>query len=590
MVWYEWFREGLSQLEILTGEFADFRDSADLYNGILACLCVMCGGLAAGLTIGLVPLDETKLEMKIIIGTQEEKEAARKILPIVRQHHLLMVTLLLFNALSNEMLPIFLGALVPNYLAIIISVTLVLLFGEIIPSAIFTGPGQLMKCARLIKLVKFLFFIFYPIALPLSLALDYMFGVEENEGFSRDELGAIVMMQGIEHRKSFRGDPYGNSPVTPINIPVFTPSVSYQSYDSINPPDESQNLIGKPTDVSENRNFFLSFFQSLFKKPSKGLELKAVSPMKEIEENQNFLTPNEVNIMTGVLKMAKFLIVDVMIPIEKVFMISSDTILNEKSLSDILASGFSRIPVYFENNKSFIIGYLLVKQLIVVNPLANVKLNNFPLRSPIYVKPTTRLLDLMSMFQEAQCHFAMVTRDPLSTSECIENKILPIGNARIIGIVTLEDVLEKIIQSDIMDETDLNKINSINRSFSVLNTSPNKILHAASDEAISTSIMAKHFLRPSRKSIGGVSPINTTSHSESSSNLLNTTTLKKRQSPRVFSSGSVVSAECFGNEQEFMIGSYGVAPLSALPSPDYSNINKFKYGISQLNQSENQQQ
>ena len=37
-----------------------------------------------------------------------------------------------------QALPLFLDRIVPSYMAIILSVTLVLFFGEIIPSAIFT--------------------------------------------------------------------------------------------------------------------------------------------------------------------------------------------------------------------------------------------------------------------------------------------------------------------------------------------------------------------------------------------------------------------------------------------------------------------
>ena len=65
-----------------------------------------------------------------------------------------MVTLLLMNALANEALPLFLDKLVPAYMAVILSVTLVLFFGEIIPSAIFTGPNQLAISSKLAPLVR----------------------------------------------------------------------------------------------------------------------------------------------------------------------------------------------------------------------------------------------------------------------------------------------------------------------------------------------------------------------------------------------------------------------------------------------------
>lgn len=58
-----------------------------------------------------------------------------------------------------------------------------------------------------------------------------------------------------------------------------------------------------------------------------------------------------------------------MIPIRRVSMISSSTRLDEKSLYDILDSGFSRIPVYKKHDKQHLLGYLLVKELIVVSSL-----------------------------------------------------------------------------------------------------------------------------------------------------------------------------------------------------------------------------
>lgn len=46
---------------------------------------------------------------------------------------MLLSTLLLNNAIAMEALPIFLDALVPSWLAIIISTTAVLVFGEVLP-------------------------------------------------------------------------------------------------------------------------------------------------------------------------------------------------------------------------------------------------------------------------------------------------------------------------------------------------------------------------------------------------------------------------------------------------------------------------
>ena len=84
---------------------------------------------------------------------------------------------MLWNAAATEALPIFLSALVPEYLAIVISVTLVLFVGEIIPASILTGPNQLVIAASLTPMVYIVLLFFYPIAYPISCILDYLLGL-----------------------------------------------------------------------------------------------------------------------------------------------------------------------------------------------------------------------------------------------------------------------------------------------------------------------------------------------------------------------------------------------------------------------------
>lgn len=315
-----------SELEISTGGFADFSEIQDVYNAMMAVLCVVCAGLAAGLTMGLLSLDVTKLEIKTMTGSPKEKVAAQAILPIVRQHHLLLVTLLLFNSVANETLPIFLGALMPNYLAVILSVTLVLIFGEILPSALFTGPSQLLTAARLTNLVYFLFALFYPISFPISKVLDYAFGADDMDGnISRVELEALVILQGNEHRRLHREN----------------------SLMSDGGSDNNSKVISNSAASSEPQS----------------------TPSHDSVESGEGLSTHEVNLMTGVLRLSKYTIKNAMIPAKKVFMISGSTHLNEKSLYDILDCGFSRILVYRRHDRQHLMGYMLVKTLIVVGTL-----------------------------------------------------------------------------------------------------------------------------------------------------------------------------------------------------------------------------
>ena len=93
-----------------------------------ALFCVVLAALAAGLTMGMLSLDPLMLLVKIRASrSPEEKRQAESLLPIVKQHHLLLVTLLLLNSIANEALPLFLDKLVSPVVAVLLSVSFVLM-------------------------------------------------------------------------------------------------------------------------------------------------------------------------------------------------------------------------------------------------------------------------------------------------------------------------------------------------------------------------------------------------------------------------------------------------------------------------------
>lgn len=138
------------------------------------------------------------MEIKARSGTPEEKKYASKLIPIITRHHLLLVTLMLWNASATEALPIFLSALVPEWVAIIISVTLVLFVGEIIPASILTGPKQLQITASLTPLVYFVLVIFFPIAYPIALCLDRIIGHADMTMYNRTEISTMMQLHREE--------------------------------------------------------------------------------------------------------------------------------------------------------------------------------------------------------------------------------------------------------------------------------------------------------------------------------------------------------------------------------------------------------
>jgi metal transporter CNNM len=58
--------------------------------------------------MGLMSLDVMNLQILKAGGSAQERKYARKIIPVVKKHHLLLVTLLLANAACLEVRPVFL--------------------------------------------------------------------------------------------------------------------------------------------------------------------------------------------------------------------------------------------------------------------------------------------------------------------------------------------------------------------------------------------------------------------------------------------------------------------------------------------------
>jgi len=367
--------------------------------------CVVCAASAAGLTLGLMSMDPLELAIKQRTGNPQEKERAERILPVIKRHHLLLVTLLLFNSLANEALPIFLNRLVPEYISVLLSVTMVLIFGEIIPSAIFTGPQKLAIIANCIWFVYALMGIFLVIAWPLSYLLDLILGHEELKLYSRTEISALVQLQKRSRMRS-------TSRPT-INDDDMLQSSVHSTLHSLYGEEEEEEL------------------------EDTGLDLG--------------LSADEIHIMTGAIRAHSSTVADCMVPMDKVYGLSMDDRLDLNRMAEIMAHGFSRLPVY-KDEITNIRGFLLVKRLVVLNPRDELPVNSLTLFTPICVSPDLPLLKLLNLFQESKSHIAIVTNAPNITAQELVTGVALSGISLPQGIVTLEDVIGEIIQEQVLEE------------------------------------------------------------------------------------------------------------------------------------------
>ncbi|XP_052293167.1 putative DUF21 domain-containing protein At1g03270 isoform X2 [Citrus sinensis] len=169
-----------------------------VYAGV-SCVLVLFAGIMSGLTLGLMSLGLVELEILQRSGTSTEKQQAAAILPVVQKQHQLLVTLLLCNACAMEALPIYLDKIFHPFVAVLLSVTFVLAFGEIIPQAICSRYG-LAVGANFVWLVRILMIICYPIAYPIGKILDAVLG-HHDALFRRAQLKALVSIHSQEAGK-----------------------------------------------------------------------------------------------------------------------------------------------------------------------------------------------------------------------------------------------------------------------------------------------------------------------------------------------------------------------------------------------------
>ena len=162
------------------------------FNLIVFVTLACFAGTMSGLTVGYLSIDSLILEIKMGNGTEEEKYYAEKIYKLVANHHWLLVTLLLCNSFACEAMPIFLSKLVNEMMAIILSVTVLLFVGEIIPQALCTGPNQMKIASFLAPFTYFLMVITYPISYPIAKFMDCVIGVQGKSRFCNSDLKRLI--------------------------------------------------------------------------------------------------------------------------------------------------------------------------------------------------------------------------------------------------------------------------------------------------------------------------------------------------------------------------------------------------------------
>jgi len=135
----------------------------------------------------------------------------------------------------------------------------------------------------------------------------------------------------------------------------------------------------------------------------------------------------------------------------------------------IIKEGHSRIPVYLKQPHNMI-GLALTKTLLALDPTLNTPLANVDLCQVGKVTSDTALYTLLNQFTNAKKgknpHQTMKDKS-ISTKPKGEKKynrshmaiVLDAkDNLTVLGVVTLEDVIEELLQTEVWDEKDISNI------------------------------------------------------------------------------------------------------------------------------------
>ncbi len=357
-------------------------DTSKIVMGCIVAAMILLAGCMSGLNLSLMSLDTNYLKVLKRSGeTKKERQRAAALLLLLQNPNWLLVTLLLGNAGAVEAMPMLLDRLLNPVAAVAISTVMVLIFGEIIPQAVFVRHAVVVGSIFEWPL-RVLMMLTGPVSFTVAKLLDCLVGHRGTNFFRRQEIRAFIQIQEELGREEL-----------------------------LKMQQESEGHMH--TEDGEDSD----------------------------EEN---LTQAELQTMLGALLLKEQSVEGSMKPIEEAMTICESDRLTANTVNRLFNTGYSRIPVW-SANRDRIVGYMMMKSLL---SLVYAKEDEAPLVSevrlfaPIYQDKDEPLLIIYSKFQEENAQLAIIVDAD--------------DGSKPVGILTLEDIMEKIHNIRIEDETDLN--------------------------------------------------------------------------------------------------------------------------------------
>ncbi|KAF8959832.1 hypothetical protein BDZ97DRAFT_1922625 [Flammula alnicola] len=319
------------------------------YHLTISIILVLAGGVFAGLTLGLMGLDE--LHLRVLATSSEdlrEKRNAMKVLNLLRRgRHWVLVVLLLSNVIVNESLPIFLDNALGGGL-------------PLLPSRLQLSSFSGMSfCSA-----------FWINLLCLLIRLNFR---QRNHPSSHKR---ALWANG-------RSDMCTSGPSNDVCLsPCAYPIAKLLDY-----------VLGADTHHMYKKAELKSFLQ---------FHRSAEEPLRD----------DELAILNGVLELNTKDVEMIMTPLRDVVILSADDILDHAAVTAILQSGYSRFPVHEPGKPTSFIGLLLIKKLLTYDPSQALPVSSFPLSILPEALPSINAFQALDYFQTGRAHLLLISRTP----------------------------------------------------------------------------------------------------------------------------------------------------------------------------------
>ena len=176
--------------------------------------------------------------------------------------------------------------------------------------------------------------------------------------------------------------------------------------------------------------------------PDTARELESdIQELLEEGEEQGLISSHEERMISSIFDFRETEASEIMTPSAEIIAADSTSSVREL-IRLVLEEGYTRIPL-FDTTPDTVIGIVHAKDLLRFCGDADHpedELHDY-IHSPVFIRESTPIIDLLHIFQEKKSHMAIVTDE--------------FGGVR--GLVTLEDVIEEIV-GEIADEHDQEEI------------------------------------------------------------------------------------------------------------------------------------